>query len=79
LGVAGILMSRANDQARNFLLYGGVTYLILWLYGLIIGHVTPANFVPVSNADNWLRFVLGIAMIALLSRETYRSPGSTTR
>ncbi|MDQ0871055.1 arginine exporter protein ArgO [Arthrobacter sp. V1I9] len=81
-GVAGILMSRINDQARNFLLYGGVIYLILWLYGLIIGHDTPANFVPVNNADNWLHFVLGIAMIALailLSRETYRSRGATTR
>jgi arginine exporter protein ArgO len=81
-GVAGILMSRTNGQARNFLLYGGVVYLILWLYGLIIGHDTPANFVPVNNADNWLHFVLGIAMIALailLSRNTTRTGGATTR
>nr|WP_307106522.1 DUF4383 domain-containing protein [Arthrobacter globiformis] len=27
------------------------------------GH--PANFVPVNNADNWLHFILGLAMIAL--------------
>jgi arginine exporter protein ArgO len=64
-GVAGILRSRSNDQARNFLLYGGVIYLVLRLYGLIIGHDTPANFVPVNTANNWLHFVLGIAMIAL--------------
>lgn len=64
-GVAGILMARTDGQARNFLLYGGVVYLVLWLYGLLIGHDTPANFVPVNNADNWLHLVLGLVMIAL--------------
>jgi arginine exporter protein ArgO len=81
-GVAGILLSRNNEQARNFLLYGGVIYLILWLYGLIIGHDTPANFVPVNTADNWLHFVLGVAMIALailLSRNTARAGGASNR
>jgi hypothetical protein len=81
-GAAGILMSRTNDQARNYLLYGGVVYLILWLYGTIIGHDTPANFVPVNSADNWLHLVLGIAMISLailLSRSTTRAAGSTRR
>jgi arginine exporter protein ArgO len=81
-GAAGILMSRTNAQAKNYLLYGGVIYLILWLYGLIIGHDTPANFVPVNDADNWLHFVLGVAMIALailLSRNTNRAGGATTR
>jgi arginine exporter protein ArgO len=80
--VAGILMSRTNEQAKNYLLYGGVIYLILWLYGLIIGHDTPASFVPVNTADNWLHFVLGLAMIALallLSRNTTRTTGATNR
>lgn len=79
-GVAGILMARNNDQARNYLLYGGVVYLVLWLYGLLVGHDTPANFVPVNNADNWLHLVLGLGMIALaiaLSRGTPR--GAATR
>ena len=26
---------------------------------------SAANFVPVNDADNWLHFVLGVAMIAL--------------
>ncbi|VXC15969.1 conserved membrane hypothetical protein [Arthrobacter sp. 9AX] len=81
-GVAGILMSRTNPQARNYLLYGGVVYLILWLYGLLTGHDTPANFVPVNNADNWLHLILGLAMIALailLSRNSTRTAGSTSR
>ncbi|MBD1543558.1 DUF4383 domain-containing protein [Arthrobacter sp. IA7] len=81
-GIAGILLSRTNDQARNYLLYGGVIYLVLWLYGLIIGHDTAANFVPVNTADNWLHLILGIAMIALpilLSRDPNRAHGTTTR
>jgi hypothetical protein len=72
-GVAGILMGRAPAQARSFLLYGGIVYLILWLYGLIVGHESAANFVPVNTADNWLHFLLGVGMIALallLSRES---------
>ncbi|MFJ5697167.1 DUF4383 domain-containing protein [Arthrobacter sp. NPDC093139] len=72
-GAAGILMARTHSQARNFLLYGGIIYLVLWLYGLLIGHDTPANFVPVNSADNWLHLVLGLGMIALavlLSRNT---------
>jgi hypothetical protein len=72
-GAAGLLMARTDSQAKNFLLYGGIIYLVLWLYGLLIGHDTPANFVPVNNADNWLHLILGAAMIALaifLSRDT---------
>jgi arginine exporter protein ArgO len=74
-GVAGILMSRTNGQSRNYLLYGGIVYLVLWIYGLFVGHDTPANFIPVNNADNWLHLVLGLGMIALaiaLSRGTAR-------
>jgi hypothetical protein len=44
---------------------GGVIYLVLWLYGLIIDKTSNANFVPINTADNWLHFVLGLGMIAL--------------
>ncbi|TLM71694.1 DUF4383 domain-containing protein [Pseudarthrobacter sp. NamB4] len=64
-GVAGVLMASTHAQARNFLVYGGVIYLVLWLYGLLVGDTTPANFVPADNADNWLHLSLGLAMIAL--------------
>jgi hypothetical protein len=64
-GAAGILMSRSHPQARNFLIYGGVIYLVLWLYGLLVGDPIPANFIPANHADNWLHLVLGLAMIAL--------------
>jgi hypothetical protein len=64
-GVAGIALSRTVAGARNFLIYGGVIYAVLWIYGLVIDQSSAANFVPVNTADNWLHLVLAVAMIAL--------------
>ncbi|GGP15682.1 DUF4383 domain-containing protein [Nonomuraea glycinis] len=64
-GIAGVLMSRAVSTARTFLVGGGIIYLILWLYGLLIGKASTANFVPLNTADDWLHFLLGVGMIAL--------------
>lgn len=76
-GVVGLAVARTAAGSRNYLIWGGVVYLVLWLYGLLIGHETPANFVPVNTADNWLHFVLGVAMVALgllLTREHREAP-----
>lgn len=81
-GTAGILMSRSHPQARNFLIYGGVIYLVLWLYGLLVGDTTPANFFSANHADNWLHLALGLAMIALaimLSRGPAPAAGGNAR
>ncbi|WP_251021208.1 DUF4383 domain-containing protein [Streptomyces sp. ISL-98] len=64
-GVAGVTMARAATTARMFLIGGGVIYLALWVYGLIIDHDSDANFVPVNTADDWLHFGLGLFMIIL--------------
>lgn len=64
-GVGGIAMAKTRTGARNYLLWGGVVYLVLWIYGLLIDHDSSANFVPVNSADNWLHLVLGVGMIAL--------------
>ncbi|MDR6556641.1 hypothetical protein J2809_000983 [Arthrobacter pascens] len=64
-GAAGIAMARTGQMARWFLLGGGIVYLLLWIYGLVIDMNTGANFVPFNTADNWLHFVLGVAMIGL--------------
>ena len=64
-GVVGILMSRTAPSARIYLLAGGIVYLALWIYGLVIGHDSAANFVPLNTADNWLHLILGLAMVAL--------------
>jgi hypothetical protein len=64
-GAAGIAAARRADSARLYLIGGGGIYLVLWLYGLVINDNTGANFVPMNNADDWLHFVLGTAMIGL--------------
>ncbi|WP_113701557.1 DUF4383 domain-containing protein [Nonomuraea lactucae] len=64
-GVAGILLARTWSGARAFLIAGGVIYLVLWLYGLLIEKDSAANFVPVNSADDWLHFLLGVGMVAL--------------
>ncbi len=64
-GVAGLAMSRAARSAIAYLIGGGVIYLVLWLYGLVIDKTSEANFVPLNSADDWLHFVLGLGMIGL--------------
>ncbi|CCH32334.1 DUF4383 domain-containing protein [Actinosynnema sp. NPDC047251] len=64
-GVAGLALARTAAGARGYLVGGGVVYLVLFLYGLVIDHDSAANFVPVNEADNWLHLGLALGMIAL--------------
>jgi hypothetical protein len=64
-GVVGLAMSRTWKAARTFLLAGGVIYLALFAYGMIVEKQDDANFVPLNRADDWLHLGLGIGMIAL--------------
>ena len=64
-GIAGLALARTASGARTFLVGGGVIYLALWVYGLVIDKASNANFVPFNTADNWLHFVLGVAMLGL--------------
>ena len=62
-GVLGLAAARAWGSARLFLVGGGAVYLGLWLYGLVVGTESGANFVPFNNPDDWLHLLLGIGMI----------------
>ncbi|AGL17248.1 hypothetical protein L083_3738 [Actinoplanes sp. N902-109] len=64
-GLVGIALARTAPGARMFLIGGGAIYLVLWLYGLVVGQDSSANFVPLNTADDWLHLVLGLGMIAL--------------
>jgi len=64
-GAIGLAMARTASGARGYLIGGGAIYLVLWLYGLIVGQDSAANFVPLNSADDWLHLVLGLGMIAL--------------
>ena len=62
-GIAGLVLARSVSGARNYLIWGGVVYALLLVYGLFIGHDSAANFVPLNTADNWLHAFLAVAMI----------------
>ena len=64
-GIAGIAMARAWESARTYLIGGGVIYLALWIYGLVVSDDSGGNFVPMNTADDWLHFFLGVGMIGL--------------
>lgn len=64
-GAAGIALAKTATGARSFLLYGGVIYLVLFVYGLVVPQDSPGNFVPLNLFDNILHLLLGIGMVAL--------------
>jgi hypothetical protein len=64
-GIAGLALARTAAQARTYLVFGGAIYLVLFVYGLIVGQESAANFVPVNTADDFLHLILGIGMIGL--------------
>ena len=64
-GLVGLAMARTLDGARTFLIGGGIIYLVLWIYGLLIDQDSGANFIPINTADNWLHFFLGVGMVLL--------------
>ena len=79
-GVAGLAMARTAANARQYLIVGGVIYLVLFLYGLLVGQNSAANFVPVNTADDILHLLLGIGMIGLgvaLTRRTATTTGTS--
>ena len=80
-GIAGLALARTAAQARTYLVFGGVIYLVLFVYGLIVGQESAANFVPVNTADDFLHLILGIGMIGLglaLTQDRRRVSGATS-
>jgi uncharacterized protein DUF4383 len=64
-GALGLLFARTYAAARAYLLLGGLAYLGLWAYGLLIDHASSANIVPVSAANNWLHLGMGGVLLLL--------------
>ncbi|SER76714.1 protein of unknown function [Lentzea xinjiangensis] len=77
-GIAGLVLARTVRGAYLYLVGGGVIYVVLWIYGLLIGMDSAANFVPLNTADNWLHLFLAIAMLGLgLALGRRAQPGHT--
>jgi hypothetical protein len=70
-GVVGLALARTWSGARTFLIGGGIIYIALWLIGLFGG----LDWIPADDADDWLHFVLGVAMIGLGFVTTREGPG----
>jgi uncharacterized protein DUF4383 len=73
-GIAGLLLARTASGARTFLIGGGVIYLVLFLYGIIVPDGNGGNFVPINTPeDDILHLLIGIGMIGIgyvASKET---------
>ena len=81
-GVIGLAAARSVAGARGFLIGGGAIYLVLTVYGFLIGHDSPANFVPVNTADNLLHLGLGAGMLAaglILGKNRAAAPATSRR
>ncbi len=63
-GVAGLAAASSWAASKNYFIWGGAIYLVLWVYGLVIDLDSAANFIGVNNAGNWLHFALGVVMVA---------------
>ena len=62
----GLLAARSAAWSVRYLLVGGVAYLGVFVYGLlVVGSTSAINFLPVNAADNVLHLGLGVAMVAL--------------
>lgn len=78
-GVLGILAAKTIDASKIYLIGGGLVYLVLFVYGLIVDRDADANFVPVNQADDWLHLALGVVMIGLGVALRPRDRVNTTR
>ncbi|HEU4943435.1 MAG TPA: DUF4383 domain-containing protein, partial [Gaiellaceae bacterium] len=79
-GIAGIALARTVDGAQKYLLWGGVIYIVLFVYGLFVSEGSDANFVPVNNADDVLHLILGLGLLAgwFVSRNEPETRTATT-
>jgi hypothetical protein len=64
-GIVGLAVASRPRAAALYLIVGGIVYGVVWLYGVFVEGNSDANFVPLNTADNWLHFLLFVAMVAL--------------
>ena len=64
-GIAGLALSRTWEGSRNFLIGGGLIYLLLGIYDAIVKQESGANLLPTNNADMWLHLLLAVGMLGL--------------
>ena len=61
----GLLAAARRSWSAAYLIGGGVVYLVVLLYGVLVDQASDANFLPLNDADNLLHLGLSLAMITL--------------
>jgi hypothetical protein len=64
-GVIGIGSARSITAAQFYLVGGGLAYVMLFTYGVVIDYSSAADYMPVNTADSWLHLGLGAGTLAL--------------
>jgi hypothetical protein len=62
-GVAGLALARTWETARQYLLFSGVIYVVLFLYGIFVSNDSGANFVPIDGWDDALHLFLAVGLL----------------
>ena len=65
LFAVGLIAAARAAWSRAYLLGGGIGYLGVVLYGLLVDNDSDANFLPVNDADTMLHLGLALLMLAL--------------
>ena len=72
-GIAGVALSRTTANAKMYLLYSGVIYVALVVFGVLVDRSgEDANFIPVNTADDVLHLALAVGLIGswFISKES---------
>ena len=64
-GIAGLALAATYAGSRAYFIGGGLIYLVVFLYGLIIDKDSSANILGLNDASDWLHLLLGVVMIAI--------------
>lgn len=75
LGVAGLAAAWKGARfSRLYLLLGGLVYLTLWFFGVLLDFTTVdklfgpipfwANFISFNGIDDWMRFLVSTLMLS---------------
>jgi hypothetical protein len=62
-GIAGVALSRTTANAKMYLLYSGVIYVALFVFGVIVATGDDANFIPANGADDVLHLALAVGLL----------------
>ncbi len=65
LFAVGLLAAARTSLSKLYLLGGGVAYLSVAAYGIVVDQSSDANFLPINDTDNLLHVGLSSAMILL--------------